>query len=948
MVFDFRKLKAELKPEFHKNYGKYYPVESLGGIGFTRKVCAKCGRGFWSLNDREFCDEPLCSGGYRFIGEKLTRKQFSYRGVWDEYVKTFKKWGYKPIDRYPVVCRWYEDLYFVNAGVNMFQPYVVAGEVAPPAPAVLEPQFCLRFQDIDSVGITGRHYTGFIMVGQHTFNTAKVKSYFKEEGIRQIHEFLTKGLGINPSELVYHEDVWAGGGNYGPSMEFFSRGLELGNQVYMQYQVLPDGTRKELDTKVIDMGAGLERWSWFSQGKPMSYDTVFPKVLDYLYKQNSHNPDEEFMSEFGKYCGMLDLDEIDDTKSVWNTISKNVGVDLKELKEQVFAQRAYYAIGDHTRSLLVSIHDGALPSNVGGGYNLRTILRRCWSMIGEYGLDVDMHKVFDLHVKEFGSWFKELKELGSLHDIIEVEYERYRETAGKSAKIVESMRQQGREVTVNDMVELYDSQGISPDMLAKAVGINVPDNFYRLVEERHETKEAEAVKEQLVVPDDSCETDLAYYEDAKVREFDATVESVEKDWVLLNRTYFYPEGGGQEADYGTLNGVRVIDVQKKGGHVLHKVEEPEKFRKGLEVKAVLDDARRTQLMQHHTSTHIVNAAARKVLGPHVFQAGAHKSADSSRLDITHYKAVTDAELKAIEAQANKLVDEAHKINIRWMDRGDAEAKYGMSIYQGGAVPGTELRIVEVEGVDVEACGGTHLSNTKEAGKIVVLSAKRIQDGVVRLEFKAGEAGRMQVGANEQVFKNMVQELSLFEIDIVSYSKDALTSCGKVFSVEASKLPDAVKRFQRETCGMMEALHMEEEKMKAKDVVDACENLFALWKDLKKKAEKHSSEAEVEFKKSSTSQGVGLYKAFSTGLNVKAATQKVKDFIGGKKNSIAILVNTAGGKSNIIVASNSEVDAKDAASKLSAKLGGGAGGTARLSVGGGSAEGAEKVLEEFFL
>ncbi|MFC2162810.1 alanine--tRNA ligase-related protein, partial [Candidatus Altiarchaeota archaeon] len=299
MPFDFRKLKKEKKPEFHRNYDKYYPVESLASMGFSRNVCSKCGRGFWSLEGRDYCDEPTCSGGYRFIGKKLTRKPFKYKQAWDEYVKVFSQWGYKPLKRYPVVCRWYEDLYFVNAGVNDFQPYVVAGEVEPPAPAVLEPQFCLRFQDMDSVGVTGRHFTGFIMVGQHTFNTKDRHVYFKDEGILQMHEFLTKGLGIDAKELYYHEDVWAGGGNYGPSLEFFARGLELGNQVYMQYEVLPDGTSRELKTKVIDMGAGLERWSWFSQGAPMSYDTVFPKAMDYLRKASGFRVDKDFANTFG-------------------------------------------------------------------------------------------------------------------------------------------------------------------------------------------------------------------------------------------------------------------------------------------------------------------------------------------------------------------------------------------------------------------------------------------------------------------------------------------------------------------------------------------------------------------------------------------------------------------------------------------------------------------------
>ncbi len=192
---DDKQIKKLMKPEFAKNYEKYYPVKTLRAMGYERYVCKHCGRGFWSQTVRDFCDEAECSGGYRFIGESLTRKKFEYKEAWDTYVKTFEPWGYVPLERYPVVSRWYDDLYFVAAGINDFQPYVVSGEIEPPADAVLEPQFCLRFPDIDNVGITGRHYTGFIMVGQHTFNTPDKHVYFKEEGIGQIQHFLTQAPG---------------------------------------------------------------------------------------------------------------------------------------------------------------------------------------------------------------------------------------------------------------------------------------------------------------------------------------------------------------------------------------------------------------------------------------------------------------------------------------------------------------------------------------------------------------------------------------------------------------------------------------------------------------------------------------------------------------------------------------------------------------------------------
>ncbi|MBD3388572.1 MAG: alanine--tRNA ligase [Candidatus Altiarchaeales archaeon] len=946
MTFDFRALKAEKKPEFHRNYRDYYPAESLESVGFTRKVCSKCGRGFWSEVERDYCDEPTCSGGYRFIGEKLTRKRFSYREAWDEYVKTFKKWDYTPIKRYPVVCRWYEDLYFVNAGINDFQPYVVAGEVEPPAPAVLEPQFCLRFQDMDSVGVTGRHYTGFIMVGQHTFNTPDRHVYFKDEGILQMHEFLTEGLGIKSSEIFYHEDVWAGGGNYGPSMEFFSRGLELGNQVYMQYEVLPDGSSRELRTKVIDMGAGLERWSWFSQGNPMSYDSTFPEVMDYIYKSASFKFDESFMARFGYYSGMLDIDEVDDIESVWGDIAADLGLELSELKSKVYEARALYTIADHTRTLLVAIHDGALPSNVGGGYNLRNILRRCWSLNDEYNLQIELEEVFEKHVGEFGRWYTELKDVGSLYDIIAVERERYRETAEKGRKIVGKER----DMTVERMVELYDSQGITPDLIHEMTGVDIPDNFYRLVDERHEKMRKEEDRAVLEVPEGISHTVLGYYEDQEIVDFKARVLSVFDDHVILDRTFFYPEGGGQEADNGTIAGRKVKHVQKVGRVVVHDLEDVRGLNPGEEVECRVDDKRRIQLMQHHTATHIVNAAARRVLGPHIFQAGAHKSEKVSRLDITHYKAVEGAELKAIEEEANRIVGESRPVTVSCMRRNDAEERYGMGIYQGGAVPGTELRIVNVEGVDVEACGGTHLKNTEDVGHIKMLSAKRIQDGVVRLEFTAGGASEKAAGKEEEWYRDSISNFT-FKIEDRGFDVEMLKAAAAVFSIEPRKLPQAIDRFTKECERDLEAVEkMGGEGIRiegASDILDASRQLFNAWKTNRKALEKLQGEAgrEVAEDIEAKFKDADIVRHITSGLGVKALTELANKAVE-KQGRLLIVLNNADEKVNVVVASSSGHNAAEICEKLSRQLGGGGRGRATLAIGGGKSDNAEKTLEEF--
>jgi alanyl-tRNA synthetase len=212
--------------------------------------------------------------------------------------------------------------------------------------------------------------------------------------------------------------------------------------------------------------------------------------------------------------------------------------------------------------------------------------------------------------------------------------------------------------------------------------------------------------------------------------------------VVLNQTAFYPEGGGQPCDLGELRGesgaARVLDVQKHGETIVHRLDR-NPFRKGERVKGVLDWGRRVSLMRHHTATHILLGAARRVLGSHVWQHGAQKGTERTRLDVTHYQRITEEELREIERLANEIVMRDLPVICRWMDRNEAEAKYGFVLYQGGVVPGAKLRVVEIEGWNTQACAGTHCSRAGEVGPIVIVRTERIQDGVERLEFSAGGA-----------------------------------------------------------------------------------------------------------------------------------------------------------------------------------------------------------------
>src|SRR3989339_1132422 len=315
-----KEIKKEFKSRASKEPDKYYATSVLKAEGFNRKHCAKCGTYFWSVTEGNVCGNPACSGGFGFIGDTPAKKELDYIGVWNEFSRLFKKWGYTPIKRYPVVARWRDDTDFVQASIYDFQPYVVSGEVKPPANPLVVPQFCLRFNDIDNVGITGAHYTGFVMIGQHAFMPPE--KWSQKRYLKDIHQWLNKGLGLKNDEIIFHEDAWAGGGNFGPCMEYFSRGLELGHQVYMLYEVTPSGN-KELNLKVLDMGMGHERNAWFTQGSSTSYETTFPTVCKKLFHQTGIKVDSNVMRQFLPFSSYLNADEVDDLQKTWQMIADN-------------------------------------------------------------------------------------------------------------------------------------------------------------------------------------------------------------------------------------------------------------------------------------------------------------------------------------------------------------------------------------------------------------------------------------------------------------------------------------------------------------------------------------------------------------------------------------------------------------------------------------------------
>ncbi len=740
--------KEELRPLFQRDWEKHYGLEFFREEGFVRKRC-ECGKYFWTLDEeRAHCGEPEHTG-YLFINNPVGRKK-GYVETWNEMASFYHSKGHTVIPRYPVVARWRDDLYFTIASIAVFQPHVVSGEAEPPADPLLIPQPSLRFKDVENVGYTGRHFTSFVMVGQHSFG-----KLWKEEAIRLIYEYMVKEVGIPPEEIVFHEDVWSGGGNFGPSIEYFVRGLELGNVVFMQYEETEGGYR-ELRTKVLDHGIGLSRFAWIRNGSITPFEIVMPRAYSHVMKDIS-TPPEDVLVEYARLAGKLDFEE-GVNEEMKRKIEEELG--YPGFFEEYEEMRRALVVLDHTKTLLFAVNDGALPSNTGGGYNLRLLLRRMFA-IGRW----DIVEVARFIAEDLSGMFPELREgLDILENVVEVEKKRYTESRERARRRVVALAKREGKV---DLELMYESYGITPEdvreiLKEEGMEAELVGNPY-LKERQGGVRE----KKRLILRKEYPSTRALYYEDPYMREFTARVLGVEGEWVVLDRTAFYPEGGGQEHDEGWLNGVRVTDVRKVGTVVVHKVEDPSAFREGMDVRGVIDWERRISLMRHHTATHIVLASARKVLGKHVWQQGTHKAPDKAHIDISHYEKITEGELARIEREANRVVMENLEVRVHYMKRAEAEMRYGTRIYQGGSVPGGVLRLVEIPGVDIEACGGTHVRRTGEVGFIKILRRESVADGVERLVYVAGERALEEV---QRMYNVVERAASLLRTDRYTLDK----------------------------------------------------------------------------------------------------------------------------------------------------------------------------------
>ena len=886
-----------------------YQLDYFRDHGLVRKICTACGAAFWTRDpEKAVCGDAPCEP-YSFIGNPVFAPHDLDR-MREAFLSFHERHQHTRIDRYPVVARWRDDIYLTIASIADFQPYVTSGLVPPPANPLTISQPCIRLNDLDAVGRSGRHMTLFEMMAHHAFNTPGQEIYWKDTTVALCDEFLAS-IGADLARVTYKEHPWFGGGNAGPSVEVLIGGLEVATLVFMNM-----GRRKTADPpvvldgepyypmpiRIVDTGYGLERFVWASLGSPTIYDAVLPEAVDRITRDAglSHAlTDPEYRRILGlnaRYAGLVDI-RGSNLGELREKVAGAIGIPVAQLLEMIVPVERIYTIADHTRCLAYMLGDNIVPSNVREGYLARLVLRRTLRMMHELRLDPEtLADYVDLQITTAGPGTF-AQDADTVREIVSREVERYALTMERGTRIVQRLaqayRKKGQPIPVAEAITLYDSHGIPPETLrelaaAEGTGAEIPDDFYSQIALVHSKAEAEA--------DDPLEryrerfrefppTKRLYYDSPHDMEFEATVLDYFDGLAVLDQTLFYPEGGGQPSDTGTLMAsegiVRVDRAVKLGEVILHQTKGGV-VKVGEKVKGKLDEERRLSLMRHHTGTHILLHACKQVLGSHVHQAGAQKGSDSSRLDIRHFRHITPEELGRIEIEANRMVMMALPVYIRWEERTHAEQKYGFDLYQGGVPPGKEIRVVQVDG-EVQACGGTHCGNTGEVGAIKVIRVEHIQDGIERLEFAAGTA-------------------ALYAMQRV---EGLLSASALALSVQPENLPAAVQRF------------------------------FIEWKEQRKEIERLQAKVAELSAASAAPEIVGgvpvlVQRADLPPKELAALAQKIAD-----QGGVALLAGGSG-KVNVAAASGTaKVSAAELVAAACAVLGGKGGGTPQRAQGGGA-------------
>lgn len=885
-----------------------YTLDYFKSQGLERKVCKKCGAAFWTRDpEREFCGDAPCVH-YDFIGNPVFTPH-TVDEMREAFLSFFERHGHTRLERYPVAARWRDDIYLTIASIADFQPYVTSGVVPPPANPLTISQPCIRLNDLDSVGRSGRHLTQFEMMAHHAFNTPHEDIYWKDETVALCEEFIAS-IGGNLDAVTYKEHPWIGGGNAGPSVEVLIGGLEVATLVFMnlgrQKTARPpielEGTPYyPMDLRIVDTGYGLERFVWASRGSPTIYDAVFPEMVSRLMHSANLEyllDNDEFTTILGmnaRFAGVMDISGTN-LINLRRRVAEAIDVPIEKLERMIGPIEKVYAVADHTRCLAYMLGDCIVPSNVREGYLARLVLRRTLRMMNDLAMDEDIADLIEQQMRIVGLDSFD-QDLDVVREIVGNEVGKYATTLERGTRTVQKLAktytQKQEPIPLAEVITLYDSHGIPPELVREVAGaegatVEVPDNFYSLIADLHSESQKDEGTDPLAAYRERADalppTKKLYYEQTAEIEFEAMVLDQFDGYVVLDQTLFYPEGGGQPSDTGTLvtsdSMVRVDEAVKLGEVILHHTRGGS-LKRGERVKGMVDEERRRSLMRHHTATHVLLHAAKEVLGAHIHQAGAQKGSETSRLDIRHYRHITPDELKRIEVAANRMVMADLPIAIRIEERTKAEQKYGFTLYQGGVPPGRDIRTVQVGG-DVQACAGTHCRTTGEIGPIAIVTVEHIQDGVERIVFAAGVAA----------------------VHYMQHVGDLLNSAADVVSVQPEYLPATVTRF------------------------------FSEWKEQKKEIERLAQKVVELEKKDLTGEVVGGVQVVVK--RIDAAAKELVALAGSiaEAGGVALLVGVNEKATVVATSGNPAVNAADIVKEVTGILGGRGGGKPNLAQGAG--------------
>ena len=711
----------------------------------------------------------------------------------EKYLHYFETKGHLRLGSFPLVPKDDPSLLLINSGMAPMKKWFL-GQEEPPRHRVTTCQKCIRTPDIERVGITARHGCFFEMLGNFSF-----QDYFKKEVIPWAWEFLTKELEIPADRLyisVYQEDdeaydIWTkevgipedhmvrlgkednfwehGSGPCGPCSEiYYDRGPEYGcgkpgctvgcdcdryieiwNNVFSQFDNDGHGHYTELKQKNIDTGMGLERLACVCQ----NVDSLF---------------------------------DVDTVMNITHKVSQLTGAHYGETEKRDVSLRV---ITDHIRSATFMICDGILPSNEGRGYVLRRLLRRAARHGKLLGVnDPFLYQVVDTVIHENEGQYPDLREKQTyITKVIRTEEENFGRTIDGGMKIFSDLLAEHKQKLEKifsgaDAFRLYDTFGFPIDLtmeMAADEGLSVDENaFQKLMQEQKErAREARKALGDLgwagvefgkdvpateFVGYDHSECDakiVAIVADEELREeVAAGAEAV----VVLDQSPFYAEMGGQVADHGTITADGVVftvaDVQKnKGGKFMHYGRLAQGvLHVGDTVHAAIDMERRKAIQRAHSTTHLLDAALKKVLGDHVHQAGSLVEPDRLRFDFTHFEAISPEELRQVEELVNDAVLEGYPVVTEVLPIEEAKKKGAVAMF--GEKYGETVRVVEMSDFSVEFCGGTHVDNTAKAGPFRIKSESSVASGVRRIEATCGKLSLKAMESSQGVLSRAAQFL----------------------------------------------------------------------------------------------------------------------------------------------------------------------------------------------